>query len=123
LTDHLDPDAYLSSDTIIWCQQALDALGHSDEPRANEFIAPERVYLVPTWYRQLLTKARDHVRSGEEPPLAIAPSPPEWLELKESEDAIAELQNEADTFGLAESLHREDTDREDTDISSSVEFG
>lgn len=53
---YLDMDAYLSEDTLAWCQQTIGP--HT--PRASEFLPTEdRTYLIPEWYRRLLCKARD----------------------------------------------------------------
>ena len=68
----LDMDAYLTEDTLAWCQQAIGA----HVPLASEFLpTKDRTYLIPEWYRRLLRKARDHQRSGEAPALAFAPKP------------------------------------------------
>jgi len=68
----LDMDAYLTEDTLAWCQQAIG----DHVPSASEFLpTSERTYLIPEWYRSLLRKARDHQRSGEAPILASAPKP------------------------------------------------
>lgn len=69
---YLDMDAYLTEDTLAWCQQAIGP----HVPRASEFLPTEdRTYLIPEWYRRLLCKARDHQRSGEAPALSFAPKP------------------------------------------------
>jgi hypothetical protein len=70
--DTWDLDAYLTNDTLAWCQQAIGA----HVPLASEFLpTKDRTYLIPEWYRRLLRKARDHQRSGEAPALAFAPKP------------------------------------------------
>ena len=72
LITYLDLDAYLTEDTLAWCQEAIS----HHVPYANEFLPTEdRTYLIPEWYRRLLRKARDHQRSGEAPAFAFAPKP------------------------------------------------
>jgi hypothetical protein len=98
----VDPDAYLSDDTLAWCKEALQSLGHPGTPSANEFLPRIRHFIVPTWYRQLRIKARDHIESGEAPTLSIAPKPDTAREWQVRQQIIAEMRNEVDTFGLIE---------------------
>ena len=102
LTNGIDPDAYLSDDTLAWCQEALLSLGHSGNPSANEFLPHVRHFLVPTWFRQLRIIARDHIESGEAPALSIAPKPDTARQWQVRQQIIAEMRNEVDTFGLIE---------------------
>ena len=97
-----DPDAYLSDETLNWCQQNLIALGHSGTPQANEFLPSVRHFLVPTWFRQLRIKARAHLESGEAPTLLIAPKPDTHRQWQARQHILAEMRNEVDTFGLVE---------------------
>jgi hypothetical protein len=109
----------LSANTLAWCEEALQALGHSGNPLANEFLPPSRHFLIPPWYRQLRIKARDHIESGEAPALSIAPKPPTAHEWQVRQQVIAEMRNEADTFGLIESgdVWGVSSSQEDGDIS------
>lgn len=102
LTDLVDPDAYLSDDTLAWCEEALRSLGHAGNPSANEFLPHVRHFLVPSWFRQLRIKARDHIESGEAPQLSVAPKPDTAGEWQVRQRIIAEMRNEVDTFGLIE---------------------
>lgn len=98
----IDPDAYLSSDTLTWCEEKLQTLGHVEKPTANEFLHSERHYLVPAWYQQLRVMARNHIRDGRNPQLSIAPKPETANEWRVRQQIIAEMNNEVDTFGLIE---------------------
>ncbi len=102
LTNQIDPDAYLSDETLTWCEQGLQSLGHAGNPSANEFLPHIRHFLVPAWYRQLRIKAREHIESGETPTLSIAPKPPTMQEWRVRQQVIAEMRNEVDTYGLIE---------------------
>jgi hypothetical protein len=70
----LDFDSYLAEDTMRWCEQQLIAVGHPSPPDATEFLALGQE-IFPTWYRDLLYRARAHSVSGLEPQLALAPKP------------------------------------------------
>jgi hypothetical protein len=102
LINWLDPDAYLSNETLTWCQKALQSLGQEGNPTANEFLPQIRHFLVPTWFRQLRIKARDHIDSGEAPVLSIAPKPDTAKQWQARQQILAEMRNEVDTFGLIE---------------------
>jgi hypothetical protein len=69
---------------------------------ANEFLPAIRRYLVPTWYRQLRIAARDHIESGADPVLAIAPKPDRRAVWEARQQVVDEMRNEVDTFGLVE---------------------
>ena len=64
----------MTEDTIYWCEQQLVAIGHPLPPVASEFIYLGQE-LFPTWYRDLLYRARAHSVSGHQPELALAPKP------------------------------------------------
>jgi hypothetical protein len=98
----IDPDVYLSNDTMRWCEQALQQLNHPQDPAASEFLPATRRYLVPAWYRQLRRLARNHIESGELPVLAIAPKPDNRNVWQARQQVINEVRNEVDTFGLVE---------------------
>jgi hypothetical protein len=98
----IDPNAYLSDETMRWCERAMQQLGHSQPPSANEFLPAIRRFLVPPWYRQLRILARDHVDSGEAPELAIAPKPDNRTLWQARQEVATEMRNEADTFRLIE---------------------
>jgi hypothetical protein len=117
LTNYIDPDSYLSNETLDWCQQTLVALGHAGTPSANEFLPSVRHFLVPTWFRQLRIKARVHIEGGETPTLSIAPKPDTAGQWQVRQRILAEMRNEVDTFGLIEGGHPADaeTDPETTD--------
>jgi len=100
LTREIDPDAFLSDDTFTWCEEALRSLGHRGQPTANEFLPHVRHFLVPSWYRQLRIKARNHIESGVAPALSIAPRPNTAQQWQARQQIIAEMRNEVDTFGL-----------------------
>lgn len=104
LTYRIDPDAYLSNETLDWCQQTLLALGHDGKPSANEFLPRVRHFLVPTWFRQLRIKARAHIESGELPTLSVAPKPDTAGQWQARQRILAEMRNEVDTFGLLEGV-------------------
>lgn len=57
---------------------------------------------MPTWFRQLRIKAREHIQSGEAPTFSIAPKPDTAREWQVRQQIIAEMRNEVDTFGLIE---------------------
>lgn len=69
---------------------------------ASEFLPHTRHFLVPTWYRQLRIKTRDHIESGENPKLSLAPKPDTSQQWQARQQIIAEMRNEVDTFGLIE---------------------
>lgn len=99
----IDPDAYLSDNTLDWCKETLrHNLDHVNEPAANEFLCSERHYLVPAWYREFRILARNHLQSGTLPQLSIAPKPETLREWRIRQRVIAEIDNEVDTFGLIE---------------------
>ena len=102
LTYRIDPDAYLSDDTLTWCEETLRSLGHTGNPSANEFLPQVRHFLVPAWFRQLRIKARTHIESGEAPQLSIAPKPDTFAQWRIRQEIIAEMRNEVDTFRLIE---------------------
>lgn len=102
MTNTIDPDAYLSDDTLTWCAEALRSLDHPGPPLANEFLSSQRHFLVLTWYRHLRIKARNHIESGDDPKLSIAPKPDTARQWQVRQQIIAEMRNEADTFGLIE---------------------
>jgi hypothetical protein len=87
---------------LVWCKEALQALGHSGNPLAREFLPAIRHFLVPQWYRQLRVRAREHIESGEAPALSVAPKPSTAYEWRARQQVIAEMRNEVDTFGLIE---------------------
>ena len=64
----------MTEGTIYWCKQQLIAISHPSPPVASEFIYLGRE-LFPTWYRDLLYRARAHNVSGYQPELALAPKP------------------------------------------------
>jgi hypothetical protein len=97
----------------------LRSLGHSGIPLANEFLPSIRHFVVPTWFRQLRIKARNHIASGEFPALAIAPKPDTALQWQARQQIISEMRNEVDTFGLIEAGDllgtEEDSETSDSD--------
>lgn len=102
LINWLDPDAFLSDNTYVWCEEALKSHDHQGNPVASEFLPQVRHFLVPTWYRQLRIKTRDHIKSGAVPILSLAPKPDTANQWQVRQQIIAEMRNEADTFGLIE---------------------
>lgn len=102
LKNKLDPNAFLSDETYTWCEESLRVLNHPEIPAASEFLPHVRHFLVPTWYRQLRIKARHHIENGEQPILSLAPKPDTSKEWQVRQQIIAEMRNEADTFGLVE---------------------
>src|SRR5437763_11949488 len=94
LTNQIDPDAYLSDETLTWCEEGLRSLGHAGNPSANEFLPHIRHFLVPMWYRQLRIKAREHIESGETPTLSTAPKPPTVKERRERQQIVGGRRNE-----------------------------
>jgi hypothetical protein len=122
LTCRTDPDAYLSNETLDWCQQTLLALGHSGKPSANEFLPRVRYFLVPTWFRQLRMKARAHIESGESPRLSIAPKPDTAGQWQARQQILAEMRNEVDTFGLIEGVGVIDDDQGSETTDSELAF-
>lgn len=94
--------AFLSDDTYVWCDEALKSLNHQGDPAAREFLPQVRHFLVPTWYRLLRIKARDHIKSGAAPVLSLAQKPDIATQWQMRQQIIAEMRNEADTFGLIE---------------------
>jgi hypothetical protein len=72
----LDFDAYLTTDSVTWCQNCYLLVGRSNNtpPVASEFIYLGQE-LFPTWYRDLLYRARAYEASGCQPELALAPKP------------------------------------------------
>ena len=77
-------------------------LHHPIQPAANEFLPQIRHFLVPTWYRQLRIEVRNHIESGTAPLLSLAPKPDTSKQWQIRQEIIAEMRNEADTFGLIE---------------------
>jgi hypothetical protein len=61
-----------------------------------------RHFLIPSWYRQLRIKARDYIESGEGPTLLVSLKPDTAHQWQVRQQIIAEMRNEADTFGLIE---------------------
>jgi len=111
----IDPDAYLSDETMRWCDRAMQQLGHPQPPLANEFLPAIRHFLVPPWYRQLRVLARDHIDGGEAPELAIASKPDNRALWQARQEVIAEMRNEVDTFRLIEGGDLNSDDEEDGD--------
>jgi hypothetical protein len=54
------------------------------------------------WYRQLRILARDHLESGADPALMIAPQPDRRAVWEARQQVIDEMRNEVDTFALVE---------------------
>jgi hypothetical protein len=69
-----DFDSYLTIETMQWCQQAMTSIGHPNRPAANEFFFHGQE-VVPLWYHNILTLARNHVAADAPPPLMQAPRP------------------------------------------------
>lgn len=92
----------MSNEGLAWCQEALQSLGHDGDPAANEFLPQIRHFLVPTWYRQLRIKARNHIHSGEAPVISITPKPNTAKQWQVRQQVLAEMRNEVDTFELVE---------------------
>ena len=111
----IDPDAYLTDETMRWCEQAMQQLNHPQDPAANEFLPAIRRYLVPAWYRQLRQLARHHIDSGEQPVLAVAPKPDTRNVWQARQQVVDEMRNEVDTFGLIETNPDGVDDDEDSD--------
>ena len=109
----------MSDDTLAWCKETLQALGHSGTPLANEFLPAARHFLVLGWYRQLRIKAREHIESSEAPALSIAPKPATVHEWQVRQQVLAEMRNEVDTFGIIEAgnaaVNQEDGNTSDED--------
>ncbi len=76
------------------------ALNHSGTPISSEFLLQIRHFLVPVWYRQLRIKIRNHIESTEVPILSLAPKPDTRHHWQVRQQIIAEMRNEAETFGL-----------------------
>ena len=57
-----------------WCTDTLLQF-HPTTPFPTEFIPQQGHQQVPQWYRDLVNHARTHVRSGQEPTLALAQKP------------------------------------------------
>ena len=92
----------IMSQKYVWCDEALKSLNHQGDPAASEFFPQVRHFLVATWYRQLRIKARDHIKRGAAPVLSLAPKPDIATQWQVRQQIIAEMRNEADTFGLIE---------------------
>ncbi len=92
----------MSNATYTWCEQSLIALNHSGTPISSEFLPQIRHFLVPVWYRQLRIKIRNHIESTEVPILSLASKPDTRHQWQVRQQIIAEMRNEADTFGLIE---------------------
>jgi hypothetical protein len=105
-----------------WCEQKLLQLDHPQAPTANEFLPAIRRYLVPTWYRQLRILARDHIESGDDPALAIAPKPDRRAVWEARQQVIDEMRNEVDTFGLVEANLQGDGEQEDDEVDSNWDY-
>lgn len=118
----IDPDAYLSDDTMRWCEEKLLQLGHPQAPTANEFLPAIRRYLVPAWYRQLRILAREHIESGNDPVLAIAPKPDKRAVWEARQQVIDEMRNEADTFGLVEANLQGGGEQEEDEEDSNWDY-
>lgn len=97
-----NPDAFLSSETLIWCKTTLASLGHVENPTANEFLPRIRQFLVPPWYRQLRIRVREHMESGEDPILSLVPKVDTIKEWQVRQQVITKIRNEVDTFGMIE---------------------
>ena len=80
----------------------LSSLDYHGTPAANEFLPHVWHFLVPTWYRQLRILTRNHIESGEAPILSLALKPETNLQWQTRQQIVAEMRNEADTFGLIE---------------------
>lgn len=71
----LDFDSYLTPDSVTWCQECYILVRSNDiPPVASDFICRGQE-LFPTWYRDLLYRARAYEASGCQPELALAPKP------------------------------------------------
>lgn len=89
---------------------------------ANEFLPAIRRYLVPTWYRQLRILARDHIESGSDPALAIAPKPDRRAVWEARQQVVDEVRNEVDTFGLVEANLQSGGEQEEGEDDSDWDY-
>ena len=99
----LDPNAVLTNDTLLWCKEAMLVVDHPSDPVASEFLSQVRHFLIPAWYCQLRVYTRNHIESGENPILALAPKSDISKEWQVRQQILAEMRNEVDTFDLIES--------------------
>jgi hypothetical protein len=91
-----------------WLTETLFSLGHNTPPVSREFIV-QGEFIATDWYAILLDKARVYstsidVKNGLAPQFAEAPRPRKidgfgWTVRQSIRD---EMNNPADTFGLAE---------------------
>lgn len=70
----LDPDQYLTDDTLEWCTYQWNVL-NLPAPQSNHFIRAFDVFDVPPYYKYLIHTARTHEQSGHSPQLRPAPKP------------------------------------------------
>ena len=99
----------------MWLEKTLQSLGHSGNPLANEFLPHICHFLVPSWYRQLRIKARNHIESDEVLLLSIIPRPDTAQQWQARQQIITEMRNEVNTFGLLEAGLVEDEETSDND--------
>jgi hypothetical protein len=71
----LDPDEYLTTATLRWCQQQLAQLGITTPPVTTDFISSLDNFRVPDYYKSLVRTARLHHNSEKEPRLKLAAKP------------------------------------------------
>jgi hypothetical protein len=67
-----DFDAYLTIETMHWCEQQMQSLNIVTPPVASDFLLQRRE-VIPNWYRPLLFQIRAHVAAGLESLLQLAP--------------------------------------------------
>jgi hypothetical protein len=96
-----------------WCERKLLQLDHPQAPTANEFLLAIRRYVVPTWYRQLRILAREHIESGADPALMIAPLPDHRAVWEARQQVTDEMRNEVDAFSLVEANLQGDGEEEE----------
>jgi hypothetical protein len=73
-----DIEAYLPESAVNWCREKLRDRGHSDIPRASDFLptGQDKEMLIPQYYRHLVADAREHWKAGNNnPQLALLKVP------------------------------------------------
>ena len=71
---NIDFDVYITPESMAWCEQTLQRLGHPMHPTPAEFFTL-RGQIVPQWYYQLVHTARSYQESQAKPILSLASRP------------------------------------------------
>lgn len=71
----LDPDEYLTAETLQWCHEQLAQLNLPTPPVASDFIPRLDDFRIPDYYKSLIHTARVHHGSEEDPRLELAAKP------------------------------------------------